>query len=215
MSEETGLATLLGTDADTSKAEDANTRPMQSCHPFGTTLQSCTLGLLVGGELDLLARAGHENQVEHHPREDRSEEDPSRQPWERLRGNLRESSRQQADHIPVKLRAIGCCSSGAQAGNSPVTEFDPEEVEIMARMEHARWNAERWLDGWTLGPRDHDKKTSPYLLPWDELEDRIQEYDRNAVRNILHLSSLIGEKVYRCCDEPMEHADESRPSGHA
>ena len=51
-------------------------------------------------------------------------------------------------------------------------------------MEHARWNAERWLAGWRLGKKDLIKKTSPWLLPWEELPDEIKEFDRQAVREI-------------------------------
>ena len=50
-------------------------------------------------------------------------------------------------------------------------------------MEHGRWNAERLLEGWKLGPnRDHDKKISPYLVAWEELPEKIKQYDRDAVK---------------------------------
>jgi len=55
----------------------------------------------------------------------------------------------------------------------------------MAEMEHGRWNVERLLDGWTFGEkRDHQKKKSPYLVPWPDLPDDIKKYDRDAVKGI-------------------------------
>jgi hypothetical protein len=54
----------------------------------------------------------------------------------------------------------------------------------MAEREHGRFNAERIMDGWHYQPGDKDpvKKTSPYLVPWIELDPVIAEYDRDAVR---------------------------------
>ncbi len=73
---------------------------------------------------------------------------------------------------------------------------------VMARMEHARWNAERWLDNWTLGPRNPEAKTSPYLVDWDPLPDEIKKYDRDAVRDIPELLKKVGATVYRHAAEP-------------
>ena len=50
--------------------------------------------------------------------------------------------------------------------------------------------------GWTLGSRDVEAKTSPYLVSYDELPDDIKELDRDAVRNIPALASRIGMAVY-------------------
>ena len=52
--------------------------------------------------------------------------------------------------------------------------------------------------GWRLGPeKDLDRKTTPYLVPWDQLADAVKEYDRNAagetLKAILKLGYMIGE----------------------
>jgi len=64
-------------------------------------------------------------------------------------------------------------------------------------MEHARWNAERFLAGWTLGPKDAENKVSPYLVPWEELPTEIKKYDFDAAHNIPVLLSMIGKRVCR------------------
>ena len=129
-------------------------------------------------------------------RQGKPETDPAAAPWEKLREDFKESCRQQADHIPVKLRAIGCYAA-TEGNGTPITEFDEHEIERMARMEHARWNAERWLDNWTLGPRNAEAKTSPYLVDWDQLPDDIKQYDRKFVRSIPELLGKVTAKVYR------------------
>ena len=67
----------------------------------------------------------------------------------------------------------------------------------MAEMEHERCNAERLMEGYSLGPRDHEKKTSPYLVRWEELPDDVKEYDRAAVRKIPDLLGKACFEIYR------------------
>ena len=168
-------------------------------HPFGMINATCTRAALLNEDLHLFARAIHQKFVQEREQEGRPATDPSMQPWNRLDETFRESNRQQADHVAVKLRAIGCYSALPETGKTPVGEFSPEEVEVLARMEHARWNAERFLDGWTLvrDNPDKTKKQSPWLVSWDELPDTIKGYDRDAVLRIPLLLGLVGQKVYR------------------
>jgi len=53
--------------------------------------------------------------------------------------------------------------------------------------------AERFLAGWTSGPKDVEKRLSPYLIEWEDLPPNIQDYDRNSVRlipGVLHSVNL-------------------------
>jgi len=105
--------------------------------------------------------------------------------WELLPENLRESNRDQADHIIRKLHAVGYGIREVTGGKPKIISFTEEEVEYLSEMEHGRWNAERLLSGWRYGKeKDIVKKISPYLVPWDQLSEEIKDYDRNPVRNI-------------------------------
>ena len=111
--------------------------------------------------------------------------DPALRPWAELREDFRESNRQQADHIPIKLRAIGCEAVPAADPRTAITQFKPDELEWLAELEHARWNAERWLAGWRYGaPSNKPRRISEYLVPWKDLDDSIRNYDREAVAEI-------------------------------
>ena len=79
-----------------------------------------------------------------------------------------------------------------------VCEFTPEQIELMAELEHEEWMKERIANGWTLGERDFAKKTTPYLIPYGDLSEEIKDYDRDAVRNIFALADRIGMAVYEC-----------------
>jgi hypothetical protein len=159
-----------------------------------------TKEMVLNEKLDRLAKAIHADYVKRRTRDQPADaSNTSLAPWDKLADTLTRSNRHQADHIPVKLRAVGCeaAPTVSSRGRKPVADFTEEEVDLMARMEHARWNAERFLNGWTLGEKNVEKKTSPYLVDWNDLLPDIQEYDREPVRNIPHLLSLIGEAVYR------------------
>jgi len=67
----------------------------------------------------------------------------------------------------------------------------------MARMEHDRWVAEKFLQGFSFGPRDVHRKTSPYLVPWEDLTEDIKDFDRKAVREISELLAGAGFEIYR------------------
>ena len=77
-------------------------------------------------------------------------------------------------------------------------EFTAEQVEILAEMEHERWVDERLKDGWVYGSqRDPDKKISPYLVPWSELTEEVNDWDRNPVRKIPERLESCGLDIYK------------------
>ena len=79
-----------------------------------------------------------------------------------------------------------------------LTEFTEGEVEVMAELEHERWNRERLAEGWQLGPeRNVEKKISPYIAPWSELPDEIKEYDRETVRGMPQLLADVQIEIRR------------------
>lgn len=118
--------------------------------------------------------------------------------WDKLPDYLKESNRRQADHIFEKLRQIGCTLHKVADRDIALMKFTEDEVEIMSKMEHARWNDERLLDGWRWGKkRDVAKKISPYLVPWSELSDDVKELDRQTVRKIPEFLAQVGLEVRR------------------
>jgi hypothetical protein len=118
--------------------------------------------------------------------------------WENLPATLRNSNLQQADHILEKLRQIGCVVEPVEGRPVNLIEFSAAEVEVLAEMEHARWNVERLLDGWKWGAeKDVSRKLSPYLVSWAELPDDIRELDRQTVRRIPGYLAGVGLEIHR------------------
>jgi hypothetical protein len=141
-----------------------------------------------------LARAIHEAFCSKREAQGRNPAtDLSIAPWEQLSEGFRDSNVQQAGHLRYKLHGIGCTAAPDDDRRPAVTGFTADEVEIMARMEHARWMAERWLAGWTPDSKDSVRRRSPYLVPWDQLPEDVKDYDRKAVELILALLRMTSK----------------------
>jgi hypothetical protein len=168
-----------------------------SWHVFGELTRAGIANFVIQAGQDRQARAIHDDYVRRRvERGDKPADYPAMRPWEQLSESYRESNRHQADHIPVKLRAAGCVIAASDDPRPPAI-WTADEVELLAAMEHARWNANRWLDGWRLGPRNDARKTHPKLVPWAELDEPTRQYDRGAVRQIPELVGLLGRKAVR------------------
>lgn len=170
-------------------------------HAVAVVEQTCRPEVVLGGTIEVLARAIHEEYVRTRAADGVGPgEEPSTVPWGELAETLRESNRDQAAHIGVKLRAIGCVLVPAdREGAASTFELDDTEVERLAVMEHDRWVAERRRNGWTSAPgeRDTDLRTTPHLVPWDDLDEDIREYDRTAVRGMPQFLARAGYSIER------------------
>lgn len=96
-----------------------------------------------------------------------------------------------ANSIPGKLRSLGW--SGAEFAG--MTE---EQVDLLAEVEHNRWNVEKLLVGFRAMPRDRRTAVSAKeavrlkkecfihkdIAPYDELSESSRRYDRVIVRHI-------------------------------
>jgi hypothetical protein len=152
-------------------------------------------------EIENLARTIHKDYVRRKEVEGHTlTDEPSRLPWEALPEDLRESNRNQAADIGHKLAAISCeaLMNNGEYDDLPELRFSREEVEQLAKLEHARWEQERRSAGWTFGPtKDVDGKRSPYLVPWDDLPEDIRDLDRDTVSKIPEFLAQIGFVVVR------------------
>lgn len=124
-------------------------------------------------------------------------DDPSARSWDDLDESLRVSSQAHADDIFDKLRRIDCTVHPVY-GSIELLQFSATELEILAEMEHRRWNDERLAAGWTLGNnRDVPKKTTPYLVEWDELPEDIKDYDRQLISDLPNVLAAVGLEIRR------------------
>jgi len=116
-------------------------------------------------------------------------------PWPALAETFKSANREQARYAVEILNACGF-EARESSDPTPFREFTHDEIEIMAEMEHGRWNVDRLRDGWRPGPRVARLKTHDCLVPWSELTEDIKAYDREAVRRFPEILRKAGLEVY-------------------
>jgi hypothetical protein len=160
---------------------------------FGMLEDICNVEALERRKLDVIAQAIHE--------QFRANQGGGSPPWEQLSEAFRESNRHAADHIETKLHAIGCHAiSEQEAGARAVRELDKDEIELLARMEHERFCAERFLAGWSYAPPERADKlnfTNATLVAWDKLPEAEKDKDRDQVRALPGILERAGLAIVR------------------
>ena len=69
-------------------------------------------------------------------------------------------------------------------------------TEKIAENVHDVWAEGRIAEGWTYGEKkDAEKKTTPLLVPYDELSESEKEYDRNTAIETLKLIVKMGYRI--------------------
>ncbi len=163
---------------------------------FSTYVENYILSpVLFGQALEEIAQSFHEKYREHNQSK-RSPTDPSMLPWDKLSKDLKESNRQQASDIPKKLQSIHYTLAPKTLSKIVLFEFNPQEIDSLAKQEHIRFVRERKEAGWILGPeRDPEKKISPYLIPWNKLKKDVKDIDCTAIRDIPKIVDKAGFQI--------------------
>lgn len=120
-------------------------------------------------------------------------------PWQRLTEEYRSENRENARHWEFKLRAVGReLVQAVDHDFRPTAELTAEEIEILSILEHQRWNASKWLQGWQWGPeRDNSKKLHNLLVPYSELSEENKDKDRQTIRALLAELDNLGSRMVR------------------
>ena len=151
---------------------------------------------LFDGRADALARAFHEAYVRASP--ERAGADVA---WDKLSEEARQSNRHLLVHVPAKLASIGVdvaawlrAAADGPGGRAPPAipdlAVEPELLERVAALEHARWAMERRLCGWQHGPsRDNRRRLHPGLVEWEALGEGDRAFNRAMVAAIVEASA--------------------------
>jgi hypothetical protein len=117
--------------------------------------------------------------------------------WENLDKDIRKSNLEQVAYMARILESVGY--NVAPIGQySESIQFSEEDLDALGEMEHGRWNIERLQQGWRYGKdRDPDKRTSPYLIRWEDLDEKTKIWDRQAVFKFARLLPEIGMQIVR------------------
>jgi len=200
MTHDAGLASLL-------RGEKVSGGSFEGLSAFGLLDKTFKPELLFEGTHEMLACAIHESyRNKQEEKGQTSRTNASMVPWDELPENLKESNRRHADHIGVKLKAIGCAIAPLTDWDAEPFKFSVEEIDLMARMEHERWMSERLQAGWKLKGKKKNirKKTSPDLVPTEKLSGDARELDYNPVKDLPFCLAKVGFQIYRLSKKSIE-----------
>jgi hypothetical protein len=135
----------------------------------------------------------NQKQLERHPGE------PLSYPcFADLPETLKYSNLRQARSIADKLELMGWEMRPQDSKGEVITKIPEDVVEALAIFEHDEWLKERIDSGWTYGEiKNVEKKISPYIVPYDKLAEEIKDLDRDTIRDIPELLSMIGMNIFR------------------
>ena len=69
-------------------------------------------------------------------------------------------------------------------------------VELIAKNVHDVWAKQRMKEGWVYGEKkDSEKKTTPCLVPYEELSEEEKDYDRQTALETIKVVLKLGYKV--------------------
>ncbi len=120
--------------------------------------------------------------------------------WEHLPDTYKIANQEQAAYAIRILEAAGFGVRPASGEPVVFQNFTAAEIELMAELEHGRWNIERLRNGWRPGKRDDEKKLHDCLVAWTELTDGpdgVKRYDRNAVKSFPEILAKAKLEVFR------------------
>ena len=158
---------------------------------------ACGAKALLDGSGDRLAQVIHDHYRDTTEAQGRDPAlEPAGRPWALLDGSYRDASRYQADHLWAKLAATDCRT--VPLAEAPAFAFAPLEVERLAEIEHRRWAADRYLNGWTYAAvRDNAQRHHPQLVPYADLSEPMKDLDRYVVRLVPTLLARSGRALVR------------------
>ncbi|MFT7689139.1 MAG: hypothetical protein ACI9FB_004505 [Candidatus Azotimanducaceae bacterium] len=171
MQQSSGLAQLLESNVGGAEIPDG-------LYPFGMLDQVLHVDNVLSMHLDKLARSFHEMYLASQSKGD-TQGHTALQVWGELPEWERKQNLLQADHWPIKLRAIQCRQSDDPC---PVPDLSFEEAQSQAAMEHNRYVNTKYFDGWEFGEqRIEEAKVNPFLMSWQGLSDAQREQEIDEV----------------------------------
>ena len=124
-------------------------------------------------------------------------------PYADLPEHEKEANRSTVRMIPVKVARAGYAI--APAGSAEARTMTEAEIERLAKLEHDIWMKRKEDAGYEWGPEATESpKRSPYLVPWDKLEEQWQEVDKGMIRAIPEILAVAEYVVVDANDAPAE-----------
>lgn len=131
-------------------------------------------------------------------------------PFDSLSDEQKYFNYKQADFIIEFLKEHGYNIVFEKDEGIHITEFDPKEIDCLARKEHEKWCDYKRNLGWERGEKSEKDKTNPNICEWKDLEKGTREFNKDTIKKLPDLCSNqdVGLKIIKeNSDYPFPCAD--------
>ena len=191
------VISLMNPNGILSKWYDVKSIANIKLNKFNVIEESFTKQSIISEKIDEMAKLVHAFYLPSV--EERDLKKDSHKEWRNLGVDFKNQNREQADHMDLKIRALGCKTVPLNSSEEELLiDYNSDIFEILAEVEHNRWVGYMILSGWKFGPVRNDMgKIHPDLIKYDKLSERVKEFDRDTVKNIPILLKQQGVKMVR------------------
>ena len=167
--------------------------PHQRFRVFGGLEEMLSSDILIRGELDTLAKAIH---AQYRDSRQSVGSTYSDKPWNMLPETVKMSNRRRADNLPILLAQVGL---RLVPSRTPAPfELSPDEIELLAQLEHRRWVIDRRLLGVSYGDvRSDFPPRHELLVDWEHLPEIEREKNRADFRSLPKVLAEASFEVQR------------------
>jgi len=199
LNDNSGLSVLLNKIDTVGKEKKGDSL---NIYGFGLIKETCSPDVFENWQLDTLAKALFDNYKKRQHGSKIQNEEWLQKNFEKIDTTHRDHFRQEADHLPVKLRACGYRITSLKdiSDTKRLKKFSPDEVMILAKMEHNRNCAELWISGWKYNSTYSSKlRTTPDLVSWETLTKSEQQ---NRYQLLQDIPEVLENLQLAICKKP-------------
>ncbi len=165
-------------------------------HSFGLLQELCKQDALKQERLNAQACALHDAYLAAN--QPLNPAKASHKSWDELEWLFRQSNRNAADHIRVKLRTLGLDWADTPSGTPMAFNPSAEEKVMLAKLEHCRWVVEKELFNSAPGEKtDYDQKIHTCMVEWDTLSDTEKKKDIDQITALAEALRAGGYKIVK------------------
>jgi len=128
--------------------------------------------------------------------------------WDKIKDSQKDSNRLPARHLFIKLRYVNADLSDQPVGEElDFNTLEPEIWDRIARMEHNRWNSEKYINGFVRVDGVGDKNLGNFLkgklkchwdlIPFDNLDEQTQAYDTFTFKMAPVIAHINNKKILK------------------
>lgn len=188
---ETGLATIL-------RSKNIFHLTNNPIIPFGIMEEVCSKNILINPNIEFIAKKFHEHYIQHlKSTNNEVDTNPYLNEWDFLSEERKDSFRQKVRTLEIILNGFNYVILPKTFNDRLNTVFTKEESQILGKIEHSRWLADRTLEGWRYeeGGKQNYLKTNPLLVEWSKLPEEAQKWNINQMNDIPEIFDACGLKL--------------------